>query len=135
VSDPVVSGIVPRLDRPGGNVTGFVNLEATLAGKWVELLSEIAPGLKRVAIMFNPAARLNLPPSEDACMISQQDVENYGEELIDMSRRAAVEALGPELNALRQENQHLRHLTARSQRADIERALDQHVPDWRSIYA
>jgi putative ABC transport system substrate-binding protein len=54
VSDPVASGIVPRLDRPGGNVTGFVNLEATLAGKWVELLSEIAPGLKRAAIMFNP---------------------------------------------------------------------------------
>jgi putative ABC transport system substrate-binding protein len=54
VSDPVASGIIPRLDRPGGNVTGFVNLEATLAGKWVELLSEIAPGLKLVAIMFNP---------------------------------------------------------------------------------
>jgi putative ABC transport system substrate-binding protein len=54
VSDPVASTLVPRLDRPGGNVTGFVNLEATLAGKWVELLSEIAPGLKRSAIMFNP---------------------------------------------------------------------------------
>jgi putative ABC transport system substrate-binding protein len=54
VSDPVASGIVPRLDRPGGNVTGFANLEATLGGKWLELLSEIAPGLKRVAIMFNP---------------------------------------------------------------------------------
>jgi putative ABC transport system substrate-binding protein len=54
VSDPVASSIVPRLDRPGGNVTGFVNLEATLAGKWVELLWEIAPGLKRVAIIFNP---------------------------------------------------------------------------------
>jgi putative ABC transport system substrate-binding protein len=54
VSDPVASGIVPRLDRPSGNITGFANLEATLGGKWLELLSEIAPGLKRVAIMFNP---------------------------------------------------------------------------------
>ena len=42
--DPVVSGIVERLDRPGGNITGFANLEASLGGKWLELLSEIAPG-------------------------------------------------------------------------------------------
>jgi putative ABC transport system substrate-binding protein len=54
VGDPVVGGIVPRLDRPGGNVTGFAILEATLGGKWLEVLSEIAPGLKRAAIMFNP---------------------------------------------------------------------------------
>jgi putative ABC transport system substrate-binding protein len=54
VADPVASGIVPRLDRPSGNVTGFAAEEATLGGKWLELLSEIAPGLKRVAIMFNP---------------------------------------------------------------------------------
>jgi putative tryptophan/tyrosine transport system substrate-binding protein len=54
LSDPVASGIVARLDRPGGNITGFANFEATLAGKWLELLSEIGPGLKRVAIMFNP---------------------------------------------------------------------------------
>src|SRR6516162_9699867 len=54
VTDPVASSIVARLDRPNGNITGFANLEATLGGKWLELLSEIAPGLKRVAIMFNP---------------------------------------------------------------------------------
>jgi putative ABC transport system substrate-binding protein len=54
VTDPVASGIVPRLDRPSGNVTGFVTNEASLGGKWLELLSEIAPGLKRAAIMFNP---------------------------------------------------------------------------------
>jgi putative tryptophan/tyrosine transport system substrate-binding protein len=54
VGDPVASGIVARLDRPGGNTTGFANFEAPLAGKWLELLTEIAPGLKRVAIMFNP---------------------------------------------------------------------------------
>jgi len=52
--DPVASGIVPRLDRPGGNITGFATFEASLGGKWLELLSEIAPGLKRAAIMFNP---------------------------------------------------------------------------------
>jgi putative ABC transport system substrate-binding protein len=54
MSDPVANRIVARLDRPGGNVTGFANYEASLGGKWVELLSEIAPALKRAAIMFNP---------------------------------------------------------------------------------
>jgi putative ABC transport system substrate-binding protein len=54
LSDPVTSGIVARLDHPSGNITGFANLEASLGGKWLELLSEIAPGLKRAAIMFNP---------------------------------------------------------------------------------
>jgi putative ABC transport system substrate-binding protein len=54
VTDPVASSIVPRLDHPGGNVTGFAQWEASLGGKWLELLSEIAPGLKRAAFMFNP---------------------------------------------------------------------------------
>jgi putative tryptophan/tyrosine transport system substrate-binding protein len=54
MADPVATGIVPRLDRPGGNVTGFANWEPSLAGKWLELLSEITPGLRRAAIMFNP---------------------------------------------------------------------------------
>src|SRR6516225_7950268 len=54
VRDPVASGIVARLDRPSGNITGFADFEAALGGKWVELLSETAPGLKRAAIMFNP---------------------------------------------------------------------------------
>jgi putative ABC transport system substrate-binding protein len=54
VGDPVGSGLVAALNRPGGNITGFGYLEATFGGKWLELLSEIAPGLKRAAIMFNP---------------------------------------------------------------------------------
>jgi putative ABC transport system substrate-binding protein len=54
VADPVASGIVPRLDRPNGNTTGFAVLEGSLGGKWLGLLLEIAPGLKRAAIMFNP---------------------------------------------------------------------------------
>jgi len=54
VVDPVATGIVARLDRPSGNVTGFATNEPSIGGKWLELLSEIAPGLKRAAIMFNP---------------------------------------------------------------------------------
>jgi putative ABC transport system substrate-binding protein len=56
VVDPVATGIVARLDRPSGNVTGFAILERSLGGKWLELLSEIALGLKRAAIMFSPGA-------------------------------------------------------------------------------
>jgi putative ABC transport system substrate-binding protein len=66
-ADPVASGIVARLDRPGGNATGFARLEPTLAGKWLELLSEIAPGLKRAAIMFSAvAASVYIPSFETA---------------------------------------------------------------------
>jgi putative ABC transport system substrate-binding protein len=54
LADPVASGIVERLNQPGGNITGFAIYEASLGGKWLELLLEIAPGLKRGAIMFNP---------------------------------------------------------------------------------
>jgi putative ABC transport system substrate-binding protein len=59
VTDPVASGLVPRLNQPGGNITGFALYEAALASKWLELLTEIAPGLKRAAIMFNP----DFPPA------------------------------------------------------------------------
>jgi putative tryptophan/tyrosine transport system substrate-binding protein len=54
VSDPVGSGFVASLPRPGGNITGFINIEAAMGGKWLELLKEVAPRLRRVAIMFNP---------------------------------------------------------------------------------
>jgi putative ABC transport system substrate-binding protein len=54
VGDPVANGMVTRLDRPSGNTTGFALHEASLGGKWLQLLSEIAPGLRRAAIMFNP---------------------------------------------------------------------------------
>jgi hypothetical protein len=46
VTDPVALRIVVRLDRPGGNITGFADFEATLGGKWLELVSEIAPGMR-----------------------------------------------------------------------------------------
>jgi putative ABC transport system substrate-binding protein len=54
VADPILSGFVASFARPGGNVTGFTNVEASMSGKWVELLKEMAPRTTRVAIMFNP---------------------------------------------------------------------------------
>jgi putative tryptophan/tyrosine transport system substrate-binding protein len=55
IADPVGSGFVASFSRPGGNATGFVLFEPTMAGKWLELLKEIAPRVNRVAFLFNPA--------------------------------------------------------------------------------
>jgi putative tryptophan/tyrosine transport system substrate-binding protein len=55
VGDPVGSGFVASLSRPGGNLTGFTPIENSLSGKWVELLKEIAPRVASVRMVFNPA--------------------------------------------------------------------------------
>jgi putative ABC transport system substrate-binding protein len=54
VSDPLGSGFVTSIARPGGNTTGFTNFEPSLIGKWLEMLKEIAPTIVRVAVIFNP---------------------------------------------------------------------------------
>jgi ABC-type uncharacterized transport system substrate-binding protein len=54
VSDPIGSGFVAGLPRPGGNMTGFINIEASMGGKWVEFLKEVSPRLARVAFIYNP---------------------------------------------------------------------------------
>ena len=56
VSDPVGQGLVSNLAHPGGNITGFSNIEPGLGGKWLELLKKIVPDTTRVAVMFNPAS-------------------------------------------------------------------------------
>jgi hypothetical protein len=68
-------------------------------------------------------------------LITDQDRENYGGEFIDFSRRAAYDAVAPDLRQLRAENQRLRGMAQRSQHIEIERALAQQVPNWREIYA
>ena len=54
VSDPVAAGFVDSLARPGGNVTGFMNYEYSMSGKWLELLKEVAPTVTRVAVLRDP---------------------------------------------------------------------------------
>ncbi len=54
VSDPVRQGFVPNLVQPGGNATEFAAYEFSIGGKWLDLLKQIAPGLARVGVMFNP---------------------------------------------------------------------------------
>jgi putative ABC transport system substrate-binding protein len=62
VGDPIGSGFVTSLSRPGGNVTGFSTFEVSLGGKWLELLKEIAPRVARVALLFNPATATYAEP-------------------------------------------------------------------------
>jgi putative ABC transport system substrate-binding protein len=98
VNDPVATGIVPRLNRPGGNVTGFANLEASLGGKWLELLAEIAPGLKRAAVMLNPdfPATSVYVPSFEAAARSLKIVPIIAPVHSDVEIETAIIALGRE---------------------------------------
>jgi len=60
VSDPVGSGLVMNLARPGGNITGFQNFETAIGGKWLELLKEIAPHVRRAAVVYNQKIPANV---------------------------------------------------------------------------
>jgi putative tryptophan/tyrosine transport system substrate-binding protein len=60
VSDPVASGLVANLARPGGNITGFQNFETAIGGKWLELLKEAAPGVRRVGVLYNQSIVANV---------------------------------------------------------------------------
>lgn len=62
VSDPVGSGFVASLSHPGGTVTGFISNEPTLAGKWLQVLKEIAPQLRRARLIFNPKSAPYVEP-------------------------------------------------------------------------
>ena len=62
VAEPVGSGFVASLARPGGNTTGFTNVEPSIGGKWVELLKELAPHVARVGLIFNPTTAPYAPP-------------------------------------------------------------------------
>jgi putative ABC transport system substrate-binding protein len=96
VGDPVVSGIVERLNRPGGNVTGFALFEPSLGGKWLELLSEIAPGLKRAAFMFNPDVPPVFMPSFETAARSLKVALTTAPVHSDVEIETAIIALGRE---------------------------------------
>ena len=89
ISDPIGSSFVASFARPGGNVTGFTNFESSMVGKWVEMLKEIAPGMSRVAYLFNPQTAPYVPrfyqvPLEEAARSIQVEplarpVQSIGE--------------------------------------------------------
>jgi putative tryptophan/tyrosine transport system substrate-binding protein len=96
--DPVASGLMASLNQPGGNITGFAALEASLGGKYLELLSEIAPGLNRVAIMFNPdtAPVSTYMPSFETAAGSLKIVPITAPVRSDVEIEATIVALGRE---------------------------------------
>jgi putative ABC transport system substrate-binding protein len=99
VAEPIGQGFVARLNRPSGNITGFAVLESPMGGKWLELLSEIAPGLKRAAIMFNPdtsSASAFIPSLETAAR-SLKVVPIIAPVHSDVEIEAAIIALGRDL--------------------------------------
>jgi putative ABC transport system substrate-binding protein len=100
-ADPVASGLVARRNRPGGNITGFANVEATLGGKWLELLSEIVPGLKRAAIIFDPdtSPPLTFMPSLEAAARSLKIEPIIAPVRSDVEIETAIIALGREPGA------------------------------------
>src|SRR5262249_2661968 len=91
------SGIVPRLNQPGGNITGFAAFEPSLGGKWFELLSEIAPGL----IIFNPdtAPVSAYMPSFETAARSLKVVPIVAPVHDDVEIETAIKALGREPGA------------------------------------
>jgi putative ABC transport system substrate-binding protein len=98
-SDPIGSGFVKSFAQPGGHVTGFVNLEASMVEKWVELLKEVAPGIKRVTVLYNPETasyvQYYLGPFEAAARkLSVEPLTALAHEPSDIER--IISGLGPE---------------------------------------
>ena len=87
VPDPVGSGFVNSLSRPGGNATGFLQFEYSLSGKWLELLKQIAPGLTRAAILWDPA----IPAGIGQFAVIQSVAPSLGVEVIPVNLRDAGE--------------------------------------------
>lgn len=79
VTDPVSQGFVENLAHPGGNITGFTDYDGPLAGKWLEMLTQITPKVSRVVVVYNPAtapfAPLMLRTIEDAARTLHVTVE------------------------------------------------------------
>src|SRR5262249_17003033 len=100
VSDPVGDGIIASFARPGGNVTGFTNVEASIGGKWLEILKEMAPSVTRVGFLFSPTMAPGggsyfLRPFETAApLFNVQPIEAPVEEIADIERVLASLAVG-----------------------------------------
>src|SRR5262249_57269981 len=87
VVDRVGTGIVASLSRPGGNITGFMQFEFSVAGKWLELLKQIAPGVTRAAILRDPS----IPTGIGQFAVLQAMAPPLGIEVIPVNARDAGE--------------------------------------------
>ncbi|MBV9533392.1 MAG: ABC transporter substrate-binding protein [Bradyrhizobium sp.] len=103
VGDPVGLGLVASLARPGANITGFAHAEGEIAGKWLELIKESAPDLRRAAIMFNPdfqPAQYTLGTTFQAAAKALSVEPIMAPVRNDAEIEAAIEALGRERGGL-----------------------------------
>ena len=87
VTDPVGTGLIDGLSRPGGNATGFMMFEYSLCGKWLALLKEIAPGVTRAAVLRDPAIASGI----GQFAVIQSVAPSYGVEVSSVSMGAAAE--------------------------------------------
>jgi putative ABC transport system substrate-binding protein len=100
VSDPIGDGIVASFARPGGNVTGFTNVEASMGGKWLEILKELSPTIARVGFLLNPGTAPGggsyfLRPFEVAApSFNVQPIATPVENVADIERALASLAVG-----------------------------------------
>jgi putative ABC transport system substrate-binding protein len=85
VSDPEGQGFVASMSRPGGNMTGFANFEPSIGGKWLETLKEVAPGLKRVAVLRFPGTQPTIMRAIEA------DAPSLGLQCVDSAIRSEDE--------------------------------------------
>ena len=80
ISDPIAAGLAQSFAHPGGHATGFTNFEASVAGKWIELLRQTTPNLRRVHVLFNPTTTKAFFPSYLAA--AQDAAVSYGIEVL-----------------------------------------------------
>jgi hypothetical protein len=81
VADPVGSGFVASFARPGGNATGFAVYEASLGGKWLEVLKETVPNVSRVIVIFNPATAPFAPKEPAAPSLDWEQMQQMARDL------------------------------------------------------
>jgi putative ABC transport system substrate-binding protein len=98
VSDPVGGSLVTSLSRPGGNMTGFQSGESEIAGKWLQVLKEVAPGIRRVAFVYNPIEPVNVA----WLRLAENVAPSMGLALTAVPVRSAAE-IGPALTAFAQQ--------------------------------
>ena len=79
IVDPLGRGLISNMARPGGNVTGFLNFEFSMGGKWLELLEQMVPDVKRVALLFNPDTA---PYAGSFMRVAAAAAPSFGVELI-----------------------------------------------------
>jgi putative tryptophan/tyrosine transport system substrate-binding protein len=99
VNDPVASGFVQSFPRPGGNATGFIILESSIGGKWLQVLKEVAPLTERAAFLFNPA---QAPTAEYYLGSFKSAAESLGMQATDVPVRDKA-SIEPAISALARE--------------------------------